>query len=110
LRRLGVLTAGLAAACTPLRIVLHDYPDAFDAEAATERALRAFVLTVIPGADAIDASLTRAFHDPDLRFAPYCGFFVSDLCRRSAARTGDAARSEERRVGKECRSRWSPYH
>ena len=23
---------------------------------------------------------------------------------------GDAIRSEERRVGKECRSRWSPYH
>src|SRR5256885_4252935 len=23
---------------------------------------------------------------------------------------GDAHRSEERRVGKECRSRWSPYH
>ena len=23
---------------------------------------------------------------------------------------GDVARSEERRVGKECRSRWSPYH
>src|SRR2546427_11113665 len=23
---------------------------------------------------------------------------------------GDALRSEERRVGKECRSRWSPYH
>ena len=22
----------------------------------------------------------------------------------------DANRSEERRVGKECRSRWSPYH
>src|SRR3712207_6861709 len=22
----------------------------------------------------------------------------------------DASRSEERRVGKECRSRWSPYH
>src|SRR5476649_1207412 len=27
------------------------------------------------------------------------------LCRFSAAE-----RSEERRVGKECRSRWSPYH
>src|SRR3546814_3065879 len=31
-----------------------------------------------------------------------------------AASSGDAARSEERRVGKECvstcRSRWSPYH
>src|SRR3712207_6699745 len=24
--------------------------------------------------------------------------------------TGVVARSEERRVGKECRSRWSPYH
>ena len=23
---------------------------------------------------------------------------------------GKATRSEERRVGKECRSRWSPYH
>ena len=28
-----------------------------------------------------------------------CGFAGCDLCR-----------SEERRVGKECRSRWSPYH
>ena len=25
-------------------------------------------------------------------------------------RRGEAERSEERRVGKECRSRWSPYH
>src|SRR2546422_9104836 len=25
-------------------------------------------------------------------------------------RSHDSARSEERRVGKECRSRWSPYH
>src|SRR2546426_3619567 len=28
----------------------------------------------------------------------------------SAGRGRAAARSEERRVGKECRSRWSPYH
>src|SRR3712207_7528847 len=27
-----------------------------------------------------------------------------------AQRAADARRSEERRVGKECRSRWSPYH
>src|SRR5260370_27978003 len=27
-----------------------------------------------------------------------------------AARTITVVRSEERRVGKECRSRWSPYH
>src|SRR5205809_5687110 len=49
---------------------------------------------------------------------PICGGF-----RRRAARNGEvfadlivvadsqvAARSEERRVGKECRSRWLPYH
>ena len=28
----------------------------------------------------------------------------------AVAAAGTAARSEERRVGKECRSRWSPYH
>src|SRR5688572_31154786 len=30
--------------------------------------------------------------------------------RRDFHRRPDAHRSEERRVGKECRSRWSPYH
>src|SRR3712207_5177521 len=29
---------------------------------------------------------------------------------RYAVRTAGNGRSEERRVGKECRSRWSPYH
>ena len=34
---------------------------------------------------------------------------LRDLLER--ARSADAPeRSEERRVGKECRSRWSPYH
>src|SRR2546427_2077102 len=28
----------------------------------------------------------------------------------AGVRRGAVARSEERRVGKECRSRWSPYH
>ena len=30
--------------------------------------------------------------------------------RAVAVQAGDDLRSEERRVGKECRSRWSPYH
>ena len=34
-----------------------------------------------------------------------CGVFGYPLKRAS-----EIARSEERRVGKECRSRWSPYH
>src|SRR2546430_4465137 len=29
---------------------------------------------------------------------------------RAVTRAAQRARSEERRVGKECRSRWSPYH
>ena len=32
-----------------------------------------------------------------------CGLLLSD-------RRQNYTRSEERRVGKECRSRWSPYH
>src|SRR5258706_14070163 len=34
-------------------------------------------------------------------------FVVTDLGSRNGTYAG---RSEERRVGKECRSRWSPYH
>ena len=33
-----------------------------------------------------------------------------DLLGCAQTGTGKTARSEERRVGKECRSRWSPYH
>src|SRR3712207_9082986 len=43
---------------------------------------------------------------------------VQTSCQRSVAPAGEVEqrhqevvpRSEERRVGKECRSRWSPYH
>src|SRR2546429_1980224 len=34
---------------------------------------------------------------------------VSEAAERNRDKNG-ARRSEERRVGKECRSRWSPYH
>ena len=33
-----------------------------------------------------------------------------DLIDEFIKNVGEASRSEERRVGKECRSRWSPYH
>src|SRR6266508_5422129 len=39
---------------------------------------------------------------PDLSLAPVAVAFAEAL--------GHSVRSEERRVGKECRSRWSPYH
>ena len=34
---------------------------------------------------------------------------VSKISKNEVFKT-DTLRSEERRVGKECRSRWSPYH
>src|SRR2546430_11703448 len=33
-----------------------------------------------------------------------------DICTPNNTHAEIAIRSEERRVGKECRSRWSPYH
>src|SRR5258708_22963879 len=44
--------------------------------------------------------------------ATYPAWFVdAELAARFAPPAGaSATRSEERRVGKECRSRWSPYH
>src|ERR1035437_6247268 len=53
----------------------------------------------------------------DKRLISWNGLFMSDTpCRFSSPRsdlfhiTSLFTRSEERRVGKECRSRWSPYH
>ena len=34
----------------------------------------------------------------------------SGMCVMEMSHRGKEFRSEERRVGKECRSRWSPYH
>ena len=38
------------------------------------------------------------------------GIKVKDMADTLGVSTQAVARSEERRVGKECRSRWSPYH
>ena len=45
----------------------------------------------------------------------FCGVYVSYKCEAGleSLHIGvkiAVSRSEERRVGKECRSRWSPYH
>src|SRR5258708_14339927 len=50
-----------------------------------------------------------------VRATPFCEILgIKEWSMRwgrcSAGAHGLATRSEERRVGKECRSRWSPYH
>ena len=58
-----------------------------------ETEIKTYVLNVVR--DAIKQATTSS--------KPY-------LNRKEIAKYFGVARSEERRVGKECRSRWSPYH
>lgn len=104
LKSLGLLMGGLAVGCTPVRIALHSYPDAFDHNPElVERTLSAFVHTVIPGISGDPSRLTRVYADEYYPFAPYHRYFAADLCRRAEKRYGhgrfDAlSRSERRRV------------
>ena len=41
---------------------------------------------------------------------PFCDNICSFCSMNRTKLEDEAERSEERRVGKECRSRWSPYH
>ena len=43
-------------------------------------------------------------------YTPSLGIGIPPNSVLNKVTVGWASRSEERRVGKECRSRWSPYH
>src|SRR3712207_3161312 len=59
----------------------------------------------VPGLRAVLAPFTTLEHEQ------WCLFQVNlHLDQRSTLELEEPQRSEERRVGKECRSRWSPYH
>src|SRR3989442_4727442 len=61
----------------------------------------------------LGATARQGARTQDHRFSRNFGYACQDSRRRAAAAPilrGINARSEERRVGKECRSRWSPYH
>jgi len=66
------------------------------------------------------AVLARRVHELKLNVMTYTGYTFEEICGNSKGNPGWESllnetdilvdRSEERRVGKECRSRWSPYH
>src|SRR5256886_10451153 len=59
----------------------------------------------------IDAAMTAALKiDPERAWGYVKGFVASGSRPLASPGHKKAERSEERRVGKECRSRWSPYH
>src|SRR3712207_7023316 len=62
---------------------------------------------LLPGAGPHLLALEPPLRDDLLAVRAYRG---SADARADAGRRRVQARSEERRVGKECRSRWSPYH
>ena len=74
----------------------------------------------IRGFDNIKASIKEVFaslfNDRAISYRVHQGFdhelvaLSAGIQRMVRSETGAAGRSEERRVGKECRSRWSPYH
>ena len=51
----------------------------------------------------------RAIHGPNYH-PPYADIVIDDKSNVVLHEVSADDRSEERRVGKECRSRWSPYH
>ena len=66
----------------------------------------ALVLFIIPGPAVLYVVARSVAQGKKAGLVSVAGIHVG-----SAAHVGAAvARSEERRVGKECRSRWSPYH
>src|SRR5688572_10655413 len=71
---------------------------------STQRLLQDELLTVDDVAD-----LPR-FSDEHVEFDRVCEYKSSRLRTSWQRFQESASRSEERRVGKECRSRWSPYH
>src|SRR4051794_40300006 len=72
------------------QLLLVDTPGIFEPKRRLDRAM-------------VAAAWTGA-HDADLIL------LVIDASQGLSAQARRIARSEERRVGKECRSRWSPYH
>jgi hypothetical protein len=92
LKQLGLIAAGLAAACTPARVLVNAYPQTFDDDPElVDRVLCAFVTAVIPGAPADDPDLVRAFSDRDYPFAEFAAFFAADLTRRGERCFGEPA-------------------
>src|SRR2546425_10789142 len=87
---------------------LISHPDVLIA--MNEISLRKFASQVAPGGlvlyncDSLPADLAL----PEARVVCIPASEIAD--KLGSAKAANIVRSEERRVGKECRSRWSPYH
>jgi len=67
------------------------------------------VAVVTGGTRGIGAAISKALKAAGYKVAANYGG-NDEAAQKFKSETGIPVRSEERRVGKECRSRWSPYH
>ena len=77
-KQVSMLTGALFVGCSPVRILLKDYPKKFDTnEELADSFLRAFVATVIPGTPIDDPNLTLYWSSSP---AWNTGFIYDDSC------------------------------
>src|SRR5260221_1957444 len=69
-----------------------------------------FLITQVGDGRKIDSTTLAALSAASFAATQGIASLVSETNFSSVYQQGDSFRSEERRVGKECRSRWSPYH
>ena len=91
-----------------VREIARDIPDVFFTLA--ERFMPGALTVVLPRSERIPDIVTAGGDTVAVRMPDNA--FARELIARSFPLAAPSAnrRSEERRVGKECRSRWSPYH
>src|SRR2546425_2345491 len=104
----AILAAARARRIRCLWIFGHDLLDAGWPEAETRAALGAVETLIWSGTNANATSALARWVLPSAAWVERDGTFTNFEGRVQRFRA--AVRSEERRVGKECRSRWSPYH
>src|SRR6185312_10840098 len=79
------------------------------AVAAAAHIVTAPIIAAISGRVSLVAIPANVLAEPVVACATVLGFLAALVAPLSIG-LGASIRSEERRVGKECRSRWSPYH
>ena len=99
---------GAVIAALPGFIVIRDALKAIPNPLVNE-AVSVTTLAGITGSASGGMSIALAAMANDFIAAANAAGIPPEVLHRVAVRRG-AVRSEERRVGKECRSRWSPYH
>ena len=97
--RLRAASFTLPSIVSAVRMLLSLYPSKYRRDTDfQDRVLRAFVVTVIPGADPAEPDIVRMYHDTHYPFFPYTGYLVYALERRGNPEGGFAALTPDERT------------